>query len=227
MTFYKNCGFARWMSEEGEKQSQSLAEKNQMTLTGDRRRQLHDALISAYYTEPKLKQFVRLQLDKNPDVVGTGADLAERVLKLIENAESHGWEAQLIFAARESNPGNPKLSAFVRIYETEYLQQLAQRANSYELEEVDAESAIFQVKAEVLRVINNQPHVNDQLMCLLVEIRDKLNEPGPTAAAKAKLALNLIPGFLVYEFELDTENSLRRLRQPIVQLFQKALNEGK
>jgi hypothetical protein len=193
-----------------------------MKLTGDQRRQLHDALISAYYTEAKLKQFVRLQLDKNPDVVGTGADLAERVLKLIENAESHGWEAELIFAARESNPGNPKLSAFVRVYETEYLQQLAQEVNIYELEEEDAKRAIVQVKAEVLRVIQNQPQVNAELMRLLVEIRDKLNEPGPTAAAKAKLALNLIPGILVYEFEVDTENSLRRLRQPIVRLFQKA-----
>jgi hypothetical protein len=210
------------MSEESEKQSQSLAEENRMTLTGDRRKQLHDALISAYSTEAKLKQFVRLELNNNLDVIGLGADLAERVLKLIDNAEDNGWEAQLIFAARQSNPGNPKLSAFVRVYETEYLQQLAQRANSYELEEGDAENAIFQVHAEVLRVINNQPHVNDELMRLLVEIRDKLNEPGPTAAAKAKLALNLIPGFLVYEFEVDTENSLRRLRQPIVRLFQNA-----
>lgn len=215
------------MSEEGEKQSQSLAEENRMTLTDDRRKKLHDALISAFYTEAKLRKFVSLELGKNLDVIGTGDDLSERVLKLILNAEFHGWEAKLIFAARESNPGNPKLSAFVRVYETEYLQQLAQKVNFYEPEEGDAESAIFQVKAEVLRVINNQPHVNDELMRLLVEIRDKLNEPGQTAAAKAKLALNLIPGFLVYEFEVDTENSLRRLRQPIVRLFQNALNEGK
>jgi hypothetical protein len=198
-----------------------------MTLTGDRRKQLHDALISAYSTEAKLKKFVRLELDKNPDVVGTGADLAERVLKLIENAEDYGWETQLIFAARESNPGNPKLSAFVRVYEKEYLQQLAQKVNFYEPEEDDAKSAILQVKAEVLQVLQNPPQVNGELMRLLVEIRDKLNEPGPTAAAKAKLALNLIPGILVYEFELDTERSLRRLRQPIVRLFQQAINEGK
>jgi hypothetical protein len=198
-----------------------------MTLTGDRRNQLHDALISAYSTEAKLRQFVKLKLNKNLDVIGTGADLAERALKLIENAEDYGWDAQLIFVAHESNPRNPKLSAFVRVYETEYLRQLAEKVHSYEPEEVDAEGAIFQVKAEVLRVIQNQPQVNAELRQLLVEIRDKLNEPGTTAAAKAKLALNLIPGILVYEFELDTENSLRRLRQPIVRLFQNALNEGK
>ena len=198
-----------------------------MKLTGDRRNQLHDALISAYSTEAKLKQFVKLKLNKNLDVIGTGADLAERVLKLIENAEDYGWEAELIFAARESNPGNPNLYAFVRVYEREYWQQLAQKVNSYEAEEVDANSAILQVQAEVLRVIQNQPNVNDELMPLLVEIRDKLNEPGTTASAKAKFALNLIPGILSYEFEVDTENSLRRLRQPIGRLFQNALTLGK
>lgn len=210
------------MSEESEKQSQSLAEENQMTLTGDRRKQLKAALIDAFPKRQKLKEFLIDELDKNLDAIALGDDLAELVSKVIENAKSRGWEAELIFAARESNPGNPNLSAFVRVYETEYLQQLAQNVNIYELEEEDAKRAIFQVHAEVLRVINNQPHVNAELMRLLVEIRDKLNEPGPTAAAKAKLALNLIPGILVYEFEVDTENSLRRLRQPIVRLFQKA-----
>jgi hypothetical protein len=193
-----------------------------MKLTGDRRKQLKAALIDAFYDEEKLREFVRDELDKNLYAIALGGNLVELISKLIDDAASDGWEAELIFAAREAKPGNPKLSAFVRVYETEYLQQLAQRANSYELEEGDAENAIFQVHAEVLRVINNQPHVNDELMRLLVEIRDKLNEPGPTAAAKAKLALNLIPGILVYEFEVDTENSLRRLRQPIVRLFQKA-----
>jgi Effector-associated domain 1 len=198
-----------------------------MTLTGDRRKQLKEALLDAFPTKPKLSQFVTEKLENNLDAIAMGDDLGEIIFKLIQHAKSHGLEAKLIFAAREANPGNPKLSTFVRVYETEYLQQLAQNIKFYEPEESDAERAIFQVKAEVLQVINNQPHVNDELMRLLVEIRDKLNEPGPTAAAKAKLALNLIPGFLVYEFELDTENSLRRLRQPIVRLFQNALNEGK
>ncbi|WP_333386904.1 hypothetical protein [Microcoleus sp. POL10_C6] len=56
-------------------------------------------------------------------------------------------------------------------------------------------------------------------MRLLREIRDKLNEPGTPAAAKAKLALPLIPGILAYEVELDTENTLRKVLQPIKRLF--------
>lgn len=145
-----------------------------MTLTRDQRKGLHTALISAFSTEAKLRQFVKLGLDKNLDVIGIGADLSERVLKLIENAEDNGWEAELIFAARESNPGNPNLSAFVRVYETEfrvyeteYWQELAQKANSYTPEEVDARNVIVEVEAQVVRVIESQPNANDEFMRLL------------------------------------------------------------
>ena len=198
-----------------------------MPLTRDQRKGLQAALISAFSTEAKLKQFVKLELDKNLDVIGTGADLSERVLKLIENAEDNGWESELIFVARESSPRNPNLSAFVRVYESEYWEQLAQRANSYELQEVDAKNAIFEVEAQVLRVIESQPNVNDELMQKLQTILDKLNEPETPATAKAKFALNLIPGIFVYEFEVDTENTLRTVFQPIKRLFKKADNEGK
>ncbi len=198
-----------------------------MTLTRNQRRQLKEAFNDAFRTKAKLQQFVKDELDKNLDSIALGDDLEELIYKLIENAESRGWEAELIFAARESNPDNPKLSAFVRVYEIEYWQQLAQRANSYELEEVDARNAIVEVEAQVVRVIESQPNVNDDLIRLLVEIRDKLNEPGIPAAAKAKFTLPLIPGIISYEVELDTEKSLRSVFQPIKQLFKKAVDEGK
>ncbi|XZN97960.1 MAG: effector-associated domain EAD1-containing protein [Microcoleus sp.] len=205
-----------------------------MTLTRDQRKGLHTALISAFSTEAKLRQFVKLGLDKNLDVIGIGADLSERVLKLIENAEDNGWEAELIFAARESNPGNPNLSAFVRVYETEfrvyeteYWQELAQKANSYTPEEVDARNVIVEVEAQVVRVIESQPNANDEFMRLLVEIRDNLKEPGTPATAKLKAALPLIPGILSWELELDTESSLRNVFQPIKRMYKKAFDEGK
>lgn len=198
-----------------------------MTLTRTQRKQLKEAFNDAFRTKAKLQQFVKDELDKNLDSIALGDDLEELISKLIENADSRGWETQLIFAARESNPDNPKLSTFVRVYEIEYWQQLPQRANSYALEEVDARNAIVEVEAQVVRVIESQPNVNDDLIRLLVEIRDKLNEPGIPAAEKAKLTLHLIPGILSYEVELDTENSLRRVFQPIKRLFQKADDEGK
>jgi len=198
-----------------------------MTLTRTQRKQLKEAFNDAFRTKAKLQQFVKDELDKNLDSIALGDDLEELISKLIENADSRGWETQLIFAARESNPDNPKLSTFVRVYEIEDWQQLAQRANNYELEEVDARNAIVEVEAQVVRVIESQPNVNDDLIRLFVEIRDKLNEPGIPAAAKAKFTLPLIPGILSYEVELDTENSLRRVFQPIKRLFQKADDEGK
>ncbi len=128
-------------------------------------------------------------------------------------------------AAGEANPNNPKLSAFIREYEAEYWQLLAQEAKSYQLEEEAASNAIVEVHAQVVEVIDSQSHVNypDDLRQLLLEIRDKLNEPGQLAAAKAKLALPLIPGIVSYEVELDTENALRRVFQPIKRLFKGAL----
>ena len=100
-----------------------------MTLTRDQRKQLRAAFIDAFRTKPKLQQFLKEELDKNLDIIALGDDLEELIFKLIQNADSRGWETQLIFAARESNPDNPKLSAFVRVYEKEYWEQLVQKAN--------------------------------------------------------------------------------------------------
>ncbi|MEG3974939.1 effector-associated domain EAD1-containing protein [Microcoleus sp. herbarium8] len=196
-----------------------------MTLTRNQRRQVKEAFNDAFRTKAKLQQFVKDELDKNLDSIALGDDLEELISKLIENADSRGWETQLIFAARESNPDNPKLSAFLRVYEIEYWQQLAQKANSYELEEVDANNAIVEVEAQVVRVIESQPNLNDELMQKLEAILEKLNQPETPVAAKAMLTLPLIPGILSYEVELDTENSLRRAFDPIKKLYKRALEK--
>lgn len=138
-----------------------------MTLTGEQRKQLTDALISAFPTRPILKQFVKLELDMNLDVIGIGEDLQKIVLKLIENTEANGWESKLIFAASDRNPGNPKLAAFVRVYKKQYWEQLAQNANYYQVEEVDASKAIVEVQTEVVQVIESNPNINNDLMYLL------------------------------------------------------------
>ena len=111
----------------------------------------------------------------------------------------------------------------IRQSEADYWDILAQEAGFCTVEEVDARNAIVEVVGEVEQ-IENQPPTNypDELMGLLREIRDKLNEPGTPAAAKAKLALPLIPGILAYEVELDTENTLRKVLQPIKRLFRDA-----
>lgn len=111
----------------------------------------------------------------------------------------------------------------IRQGEAEYWDLLAQEAGFCTVEEVDAHNAIVEVVGEVEH-IENQPVTKypDELMRLLREIRDKLNEPGTPAAAKVKFAVPLIPGVLAYEVELDTENSLRKVWQPIQRLFRDA-----
>ncbi|WP_293143183.1 MULTISPECIES: hypothetical protein [unclassified Microcoleus] len=101
--------------------------------------------------------------------------------------------------------------------QSEYWKLLSQCANSYPVQESDAEYAIHQVIRDV-ELVKSDDYA-DKLMRLLQEIKDKLNQPGTSAAAKAKLALPLIPGILSYEIELDTENSLRQIFQPLKQLF--------
>lgn len=110
--------------------------------------------------------------------------------------------------------------------EAEYWQLLAQEARHCDVPEDDASLAIVEIVPEV-QIIQSQPSANypDELIKLLLEIRDKLNEPGTPAAAKAKFALSLIPGILSYEVELDTENSLRRVFQPIRQLFRREIEK--
>lgn len=106
----------------------------------------------------------------------------------------------------------------IRKYEAEYWSLLRQFANSgNEIAESDAQTAIAAIVQDA-EIIQAKPMTNEVLQ-KLQEILDKLNEPGTAAAAKAKFAVNLIPGVLAYEFELDTENALRQALSPLKQLL--------
>lgn len=116
----------------------------------------------------------------------------------------------------------------IRKYESEYWELLAQESRCFEVTDIDAYNAIVEVVPEVELIANKMvSDYPEQLMQKLQEILDKLNEPGTPASAKAKFALNLVPGILSYEIEIDTENSLRRAFEPIKELFKKPVNEGK
>lgn len=117
----------------------------------------------------------------------------------------------------------------IRKYEAEYWEILAQAAQNSTVTEVDARNAIVEILPEVELIANNvQTKYPDEFMRLLLEIKDKLNEPETPVVAKAKLALNLIPGIFSYEVELDTENFLRRARklQPIKLMFKGGLEKN-
>ncbi len=119
----------------------------------------------------------------------------------------------------------PKIRKVIRNYEAEYWALLAKETYSYAVEENEASSALLDVEAQVVRVIESQPNLNGELMQKLQAILNKLNEPETPIAAKAMLTLPLIPGILSYEVELDTENSLKRAFDPIKKLYKRALEK--
>lgn len=91
--------------------------------------------------------------------------------------------------------------------EEKYWQVLAQQAKTVEIPEQEAEIIVAEIVEEVGQ-IEVQGQYPDEVLQILQEIRDKLNQPGATAAAKLKGVISSFPPFvgISYEAELDTEN---------------------
>lgn len=102
----------------------------------------------------------------------------------------------------------PKL----RQYEEEYWRILAEQSVGLEIAEPEAELVVAEIVEQVgqLEVCQDDAYT-DEVVQILHEIRDKLNQPGTTAAAKLKGVISSIPPFIgvSYEAELDTENFWR------------------
>jgi len=99
----------------------------------------------------------------------------------------------------------------IREQEEKYWQVLAQQTKTVEIPEHDAEIIVAEIVEEVGQ-IEVQGQYSDEVLQILQEIRDKLNQPGATAAAKLKGVISSIPPFvgISYEAELDTENFFQR-----------------
>jgi tRNA(Ser,Leu) C12 N-acetylase TAN1 len=99
----------------------------------------------------------------------------------------------------------------IREQEEEDWQVLAQQTKTVEIPEEEAEIIVAEIVEEVGQ-IEVQREYPDDVVQILQEIRDKLNQPGATAAAKLKGVMSPIPPFvgIAYEVELDTEKFLQR-----------------
>ncbi|MEO1743837.1 MAG: effector-associated domain EAD1-containing protein [Cyanobacteria bacterium J06629_9] len=84
-----------------------------MEISGNQYEQLQEALLSAYPTPQKLKMMLRLTLNLPLDRYAEGSDYEQVVFNLIGKLESDGKLDDLVQAAYNKNPGNPKLKAFV------------------------------------------------------------------------------------------------------------------
>jgi hypothetical protein len=95
----------------------------------------------------------------------------------------------------------------IRKQEQEYWQVFARQTKTAEIPESEAEIIVAEIVEEVGQ-IEVQRQYPDEVVQILRQIRDKLNQPGPTAAAKLKGVISSIPPFvgISYEAELDTEN---------------------
>ena len=88
-----------------------------MSLSGEQRKKLQDALIDAFPDKASLEQMLSFGLDEKLDVIASGANLREVVFNLIKKVEAENRVENLIDAACKSNPGNPSLKAIAEVDE--------------------------------------------------------------------------------------------------------------
>lgn len=81
-----------------------------LNLSGQLLEQLSGALRDAFPVQ-RLREMLRFKLGKRLEDLSLGSDYMEIVFELITAAEAEGWTAELIVAARQSNPGNAHLTA--------------------------------------------------------------------------------------------------------------------
>ncbi|MEH2285142.1 MAG: toll/interleukin-1 receptor domain-containing protein [Nostoc sp.] len=84
-----------------------------MDLSGHRK-ELGEAIISAYPTIAGFKTMIRDELQQNPDVVAEGDRLDVKISNLIQWAESNSQEKELIEAVYQGNPNNKNLKAITQ-----------------------------------------------------------------------------------------------------------------
>ena len=81
-----------------------------LDLNGEKLERLSDGLRDAF-TVQRLREMLKFKLGKRLDDYSLGSDYKEIVFELITAAEAEGWTAELLVAARQSNPGNARLQA--------------------------------------------------------------------------------------------------------------------
>ena len=141
----------------------------------------------------------------------------EENLSLLQEQLS-GMERTLITAPAEEKTRlqqriRLELRPQIRQYKEEYWQILVAKADHLSIPEPEAEVVVAEIVQEVTRLEVYQPAPYPaEVLQILQEIRDKLNQPGTSAAAKLKGVISSIPPFIgiAYEAELDTETFFRK-----------------
>ena len=101
-----------------------------------------------------------------------------------------------------------KLKVKIGKFDREHWELVSQAVPAYVLEEAEAEAVQGEMVESIDRLQAFPPSaLTTEMLALLQEIRDRLDAPGTTAAAKLKGVISSVPPFvgLAYEAEIDTE----------------------
>ena len=103
----------------------------------------------------------------------------------------------------------------IREKDGDYVRSLAQQVKKQDLPEPIAIEIVGELVYELVLI---QPKT-DEMQSMLQQILAELQKPGIPAAAKLKVAIPLVPGFVAIELEGDMESVVRRLFSPLVRTY--------
>lgn len=110
----------------------------------------------------------------------------------------------------------------IRIRTDKFLRQLSQEIDSLMLlvSEQEAEQVLGKIINEA-EVIKLEGGCSDKLQLKLEELLTQMKKPAIPASGKLKAAIPILPGFIAYELEVDTEGLIRRIFPTFCRLLEK------
>ena len=143
-----------------------------------------------------------MPIDRLPDMEENLEDLKEQLVGKVKALNLAPQEEKIRIKQQIR-----QLRKDIREQEEDYWRVLDRQTKTEQIPEQEAEIIVAEIVEEVGQ-IEVQGQYSDEVLQILQEIRDRLNQPGPTAAAKLKGVISSIPPFvgISYEAELDTEN---------------------
>ena len=142
-------------------------------------------------------------------------DRLDRLYKLLKGQELAKDEAETAEKARIQLKIDGQWKE-IRTVEQQYVIALTQQVKRQDLPEPIAIKIVGELVDELVLI---QPKT-DEMRSMLQQILTELQKPGVPAAAKLKVAIPLVPGFVAIELEGDAESVVRRLFPTFVRAYE-------
>ena len=140
----------------------------------------------------------------------------DRLYKLLKGQELAKDEAETADKARIQLKIDGQCKE-IRTVEQQYVIELSQQVKRQDLPEPIAIEIVGEL-VEELEIIESIAKT-DEMRSMVQPTLAVLRKPGVPAAAKLKLAIPLVPGFVAIELEGDMESVVRRLFSPLVRTY--------